>query len=167
MGRLNTAKKEEIKARIKSFNFSGFENQLSYSVCLHFRSFVGRDFKTIAECTLFILGPYMLPNEKIIWVSLSKVCIYHFVYIIIDVYTGLQDCILSALQLQQSGWGQEDLYRICFHYPTTCSWIVKESKDSFASASCRQHPWLWSNICIQYWDPLRMLCVYTVRSHVF
>ena len=73
MGRLNAAQKEEIEARVNSFNFSGFENKLSYSVCRHYRSFVGRDFKTMAGCSLFILGPYMLPNEKIIWISLSKV----------------------------------------------------------------------------------------------
>lgn len=75
MGRLNTAQKEEIEARVNSFNFSGFENKLSYSVCRHYRSYVGRDIKTIAECSLFILGPYMLPNEKTVWLSLSKVLV--------------------------------------------------------------------------------------------
>ena len=75
MGRLNTAQKAELEARIESFDFSGFENKLSYNLCRHFRSFVGRDFKAIAECSLYLLGPYMSQNEKIVWLSLSKV--YH------------------------------------------------------------------------------------------
>ena len=73
MGRLNSVQKEELEARITSFDFSGFENKLSYNFCHHFRSYVGRDYKAIAESSLFLLGPYMSPNEKIVWLSLSKV----------------------------------------------------------------------------------------------
>ena len=73
MGRLNTAQKEELEARIESFDFSGFENKLSYNFCRHYRSYVGRDFKAIAESSLFLLGPYMSPNEKIVWLPQSKV----------------------------------------------------------------------------------------------
>ena len=75
MGRLNTTQKEEVQARVESFDFSGFDTKLSYSLCRHFRSFVGRDFKAIAQCGLFLLGPYMSPNEMIVWLSLSKVVI--------------------------------------------------------------------------------------------
>ena len=73
MGRLTSTQKEEVQARVESFDFSGFHNKLSYNLCRHFRSFVGRDFKAIAESSLFLLGPYMSPNEKIVWLSLSKV----------------------------------------------------------------------------------------------
>ena len=73
MGRLTSAQKEEVKARIESFSFFGFDAKLTYNLCTHFRSYVGRDFKAIAQSALFLLEPYMSPNEKILWLSLSKV----------------------------------------------------------------------------------------------
>ena len=70
MGRLTSTQKEEVQARVESFDFSGFEKN---NLCRHFRSFVGRDFKVIAQCALFLLGSYMTPAEKQVWLSLSKV----------------------------------------------------------------------------------------------
>ena len=77
MGRLTSAQKVEIQAKIKSFDFSGFEAKLGYNLCRHFRSFVGRDFKALAQIVLFLLTPYMKPEEKILWLLLSKV---HIIY---------------------------------------------------------------------------------------
>ena len=74
MGRLTSAQKEGIQAKI---DFSGFEAKLGYNLCRHFRSFVGRDFKALAQIALFLLTPYMKPEEKILWLSLSKV---HIIY---------------------------------------------------------------------------------------
>ena len=48
MGHVSSAQKEEILARIESFNFSGFDTKLSHNLFSHSRSFVGKDFKTIA-----------------------------------------------------------------------------------------------------------------------
>ena len=62
MGRLSTTQKDEIQARISSFDFSGCEDKLSYSLCRHYQSFVGRDFKVLAQVVLFLLGPYMTPE---------------------------------------------------------------------------------------------------------
>ena len=73
MGRLTSTQKEEVQARVESCDFSGFKKKLSYNLCRHFRSFVGRDFKVIAQCALFLLGSYMTPAEKQVWLSLSKV----------------------------------------------------------------------------------------------
>lgn len=74
MGRLSTKEKEEVEARLAAFNFSGFEDKLGYNLCRHFRSFVGRDYKVLAQVVLFVLEPYMTSSEKIVWLSLSKVC---------------------------------------------------------------------------------------------
>lgn len=76
MERLKSSEKEEIQARVESFDFSGLDTKLSYNLCRHFRSFVGRDFKALAQCALFLLGAYMTSKEKVLWISLSKVCIY-------------------------------------------------------------------------------------------
>ena len=73
MGQLSSTQKDEIGARIKSFNFSGFDHKLVYNLCQHYRSFVGRDFKALAQLALFVLTPYMTTNKKIVWLSLSKV----------------------------------------------------------------------------------------------
>ena len=59
MGHVSSAQKEEIQARIESFNFSGFDTKLSYNLCSNFRSFVGKDFKAIAQAALFLLDSYM------------------------------------------------------------------------------------------------------------
>ena len=74
MGRLSTKEKEEVEARLVVFNFSGFEDKLGYNLCRHFRSFVGRDYKALAQVALFVLGPYMTESERIVWLALSKVC---------------------------------------------------------------------------------------------
>ena len=73
MGRLSTTHKAKIEARVLTFNFSGLDMKLGYNLCRHFRSFVGRDFKALAQVVLFILGPYMTPEEKSVWLALSKV----------------------------------------------------------------------------------------------
>ena len=39
--------------------------KLGYNLCRHFKSFVGRDFKALAQVVLFILGPYMTPEERV------------------------------------------------------------------------------------------------------
>ncbi len=73
MGHMSAAQKEEIQARISAINFSGFDMKLGYNLCRHYRSFVGRDFKALAQIALFLLGVYMSPAEKTVWLSLSKV----------------------------------------------------------------------------------------------
>lgn len=73
MARLTTAQKDDLQARLLSFDFSGLEYKLSYNLIRHFRSYVGRDFKALAQVSLFLLGPYMMPSEKNVWLALSKV----------------------------------------------------------------------------------------------
>ena len=72
MGGLTTAQNDEIQSRLASFDFSGLEYKLSYNLCRHFKSFVGRDFKALAEIALYLLTPYMSSGEKNVWLSLSN-----------------------------------------------------------------------------------------------
>lgn len=117
MERLRSAEKEEIQARVESFDFSGFNNKLSYNVCRHFRSFVGRDFKAIAQCALFLLGPYMTSKEKLLWITLSKVIVFMLVVLCNlspqNYCLGVQNCLLSAFSPQQPGRIPAHLPRIC------------------------------------------------------
>lgn len=75
MGRISTRHKEEIQARISSLDFSGIEYKLSYNLSRHYKSYVGRDYKTLAQVALHLLTPYMTPGEKKVWLCLSKVSV--------------------------------------------------------------------------------------------
>ena len=77
MGRLSSVQKEEIQARITSLDFSGLSSKLGYNLCRHYKSFVGRDFKALAQVALFVLGPYMTADEKTVWLALSKVILLY------------------------------------------------------------------------------------------
>ena len=73
MGRQNSTANAEIQTKIKAINFCGFEAKLSYNICRHYQSFIGRDFKALAQIALFLLTPYMTEQEKVVWLALLKV----------------------------------------------------------------------------------------------
>ena len=73
MGRLSKRERSEIASRITAFNFSGFSHRLSSR---YYRSFVGRDFKVVAQLSLFVLAPYLTASETEVWFAFSKV--YNF-----------------------------------------------------------------------------------------
>ena len=79
MGRLTRSQKNDLEARLLTFDFSGLEFNLSYNIVRYFRSFVGRDFKALAQISLFLLGVYMTQEEKVIWLALSKVNYMHYI----------------------------------------------------------------------------------------
>ena len=63
-GRLTHSQKNDLEARLLTFDISGLEFNLSYNIVRHFRSFVGRDFKALAQISLFLLGLFMTQEEK-------------------------------------------------------------------------------------------------------
>ncbi len=71
--RLSPAVKNQIQACIRTFNYSGFRSSLSGNICRYHQSFSGRDFKVWAQMCLFIIWDYLEPNEKQVWLNLSKV----------------------------------------------------------------------------------------------
>ena len=42
MGHLTSAQKDDLHARLATFDFSGLDYKMSYNLIRHFRSFVGR-----------------------------------------------------------------------------------------------------------------------------
>ena len=70
MKRLSAKEKEEIRSIVSSFNFSGFKVKLSPKISKYFRSFVGRDFKALAQCALFIFRHHFTENERSVWLAL-------------------------------------------------------------------------------------------------
>lgn len=72
---LSLAEKEEVLARIRSFNYSGFGGRLIGNVVHHHKSFVGRDYKAWAQMALYIIYPYLSDNDKFLWIALSQVAI--------------------------------------------------------------------------------------------
>ena len=73
MSRLTSKQRTEVQAVVSAFNFSGFSVKLNTRLCNYFRSFVGRDFKALAQCALFIFRDFFTPEEKKVWLALSKV----------------------------------------------------------------------------------------------
>lgn len=71
--RLSPAQKREIEAILASFNFSGIANKLDVKLLKHYKSFVGRNFKSLAQCALFVFRNYFSAAEKDVWTALSKV----------------------------------------------------------------------------------------------
>ena len=73
MKRLSGEEKKQLLARLGSFNYSGMESRITGNICYHHKSFVGRDYKAVAQIAPFVLGPYLLSEEKAVWLALSKV----------------------------------------------------------------------------------------------
>lgn len=89
---LSRRQKEEVLARIRAFNYSGFRVRLFGNVISHHQSFVGRDYKAWAQMALFIIYPYLTDEDRLVWVALSKVnnnlrllwCVFTIIIIILD-----------------------------------------------------------------------------------
>ena len=73
MGKVSTTQKKEIAAKIASFPSSGMSLSLSPGIVHHHQSFVGKDFKALAEMAPFVLWNYLDDKEKKVWLNLSKV----------------------------------------------------------------------------------------------
>lgn len=71
--RLSSAHKKEICAILTTFNFSGMKQKLDAKLLKHHKSFVGRNFKSVTQCGLFIFRKYFTTPEKKVWTALSKV----------------------------------------------------------------------------------------------
>lgn len=70
---LSAEQKEEVLARVRDFNYSGFGCRVIGNVIHHHKSFVGRDYKAWAQMALSIIYPYLSIDDKTVWVALSKV----------------------------------------------------------------------------------------------
>ena len=94
MARFSPQQRKEVLARIASFPFSGFALRLSRDISKYYKSFVGCDFKTLAQLALFVFPPLVSPGETEVWLALSKVhvivCVTHLyiytMYISVQVF---------------------------------------------------------------------------------
>ena len=73
MKKLSTNEKGELRAHISAFSFSGFDAHFSRDMTRYYKSFVGRDFKLLAQLAVHLLSPCMDDGEKEVWLKLSKV----------------------------------------------------------------------------------------------
>lgn len=77
--RLSPSQKRELQATISAFNYSGLGTNLDVKLLKHYKSFVGRNFKSLAQCALFIFRDFFSTAEMNVWIALSKVsCIYSY-----------------------------------------------------------------------------------------
>eukprot|EP00731_Ephydatia_muelleri_P016630 Em0009g1054a len=70
---LSQQQRAELSARISTFQTSGHIGKISTDVAKHYKSFVGRDFKALAQMALFVLSPYLSAAELEVWIAVSKV----------------------------------------------------------------------------------------------
>ena len=73
MEQLSSKQKDEISARVESFDFSSFDSRLRGSICRYYKSFNGKDYKLMAQVCLFIVRDYLTSAQKRVWLALSKV----------------------------------------------------------------------------------------------
>jgi hypothetical protein len=70
---LSSQQKEEVLARVRGFNYSGFNFRVLGNVIHHHKSFVGRDYKAWAQMALSVVYPYLSVSDKTVLITLSKV----------------------------------------------------------------------------------------------
>ena len=75
MDKKSADQKKEIMARIRAFSNCGLDCRVSSNIS-YFKSFVGRDFKSLLQQALFVLAPYFTIQEEKCWFLLSKVSWY-------------------------------------------------------------------------------------------
>ena len=74
MDKLEPNEKRKIEAKLASFPQSGLPYQIPpEAVCKYYKSFVGRDFKVLAQMLLFVVWDHLTTSEQEVWKSLSKV----------------------------------------------------------------------------------------------
>lgn len=71
MARLTSQQKKELQSILIAFNSSGFSHTLSSKLSRHYRSFVGRDFKALAQCAMFIFDRFFSDQDRAVWLALS------------------------------------------------------------------------------------------------
>ena len=94
---LSPRQKEELLARIRVFNYSGFRVRLVGNVVRYHQSFVGRDYKALAQMAPFVLFPYLTDEHRQVWLALSKVCLCYWLHAIILWHYILVNCRYSRL----------------------------------------------------------------------
>ena len=75
MDQRSASEKREILARIAAFSYCGFSTHITGNIAYHYRSFVGRDFKSWLQMAMFIISPFVEQDERICWLLLAKVYI--------------------------------------------------------------------------------------------
>ena len=73
MSKLTVQQKQEVYARMNTFNYSGFNGKVLGNVIHHHKSFVGRDYKARAQMAPFVIGSYLSDPQKQVLLALSQV----------------------------------------------------------------------------------------------
>ena len=73
MDKASSTTKKEVLAIINSFLYCGFSTRITGNICYYYKSFVGRDFKSCLQMSIFVLQRYLSRDEMKCWFLLSKV----------------------------------------------------------------------------------------------
>ena len=77
MEKRSAAEKIQLLARIRAFSYSGFNVRITGNIAYHYRSFVGRDYKSFMQMAIFIVSSFIGDEERKCWLLLSKVYIIY------------------------------------------------------------------------------------------
>ena len=91
--KFSRVQKEEILARIRAFNFSGFRVKLVGNVIQYHQSFVGRDYKAWAQMAPFVIFPYLNEDKCCVVGIIYGRCIMVHTHACIDIIT---TCMISC-----------------------------------------------------------------------
>ncbi|KAI8453745.1 hypothetical protein BY996DRAFT_4549537, partial [Phakopsora pachyrhizi] len=80
IGGLSASKKEELIARLQSFDTSNLNIQPIKAKYLvqHYSSLVGKDFKVLIQAAPFVFFPLIEDSKRKIWISLCHLCSFIF-----------------------------------------------------------------------------------------
>ena len=97
LSKLTVQHKQEVLARMATFNYSGFNGKVLGNVVHHHKSFVGRDYKAWAQMAPFVIGtwklPFTSPKAGVAGSITGIYCMHYYTKFIYNV-----NCILNLCQ---------------------------------------------------------------------
>ncbi|EFP82230.1 uncharacterized protein PGTG_07627 [Puccinia graminis f. sp. tritici CRL 75-36-700-3] len=127
MGKLTEDQRHEMEARLSSFNSDALHIhpiQAKYMLD-HYKSFLGKDLRTIVQVAPFIFFPFMNQTELDIWISLCYICSMAF-------QTHIQDMDAYLAELEShikifmynvvkmtAQWSKKPKFHMLLHLPAS------------------------------------------------
>ena len=142
---LSSAQKEEVLARIRTFNYFGFDVGLIGNVVKYHQSFIGRE--VWAQMALSIIFPYLSCGDQAVLLSLSKLkaslfvvwaLFIHFVHIFRIAYCEYYD---PLKKVEWTSICKDFVDNVRHHRPE-----IEEAECSFDATSSPMYGRTWPNL---------------------
>eukprot|EP00731_Ephydatia_muelleri_P009853 Em0005g439a len=141
MEQLSEKQRKEVVARIAALPSSGLTGGISSDISRHYKSFVGRDFKFLAQIAMFIFSPYLSEAEIEVWLALSMV--FKMVYCDefepqkIELYRDVCHRFARAIDCYSVTWRKKLKIHLILHLPD--SMLRFGPASSFNTERCESY----------------------------